>query len=131
MVNLYRKILLVREEKKRKKNKIFALFKHTTRPHHISEASSAACVTRRTALCLLSKTILVDMRKATVTNSDGECTGKLGQNRCLPVFAKGKQSARIRFPFGKPQESLDLTLTCCFLDIDNPTAVAKSFSFFF
>ena len=57
------------------------------------------------------------MRKATVTNSDGECTGKLGQNRCLPVFAKGKQSARIGFPFGKPQESPDLTLTCCFLTL--------------
>ena len=67
------------------------------------------------------------MRKATVTNSDGECTGKLGQNRCLPVFAKGKQSARIGFPFGKPQESPDLTLTCCFFDIDDPTAVAKAF----
>ena len=67
------------------------------------------------------------MRKATVTNSDGECTGKLGQNRCLPVFAKGKQSARIGFPFGKPKESPDLTLTCCFLDIGNPTAVAKVF----
>ena len=129
MVNLYRKILLVREEKKKKK--IFALSKHTTRLHHINEASSAACVTRRTAQCLLSKTILVDMRKATVTNSDGECTGKLGQNRCLPVFAKGKQSARIRFPFSKPQESLDLTLTCCYLDNDNPNLVFDSMDTFF